>query len=324
MKILIIGGKKFIGYHIALEAEKRGHDVTFFNRGQTYKELLPQFPCITGDRNEDMEKVKGMDFDAVIDTCAYFPHQVEKSVRALGDSIKKYLLVSTISTCDLSIAHFKETDPTCGIDFDSKEITGGTYGPLKVGCEKVLTDMLGHENSLIIRPGFIVGERDHTDRFTYWPVMMDAMEEMIVPETGDLGFQFIDVRDLAAFIIHGLEKELHGIYLLTGPEQSYTFKEFIQDCHKFINPECQLKKVNEQWLLEHGIEKSQAFPLCYDETMAVGIHCVDITKALKAGLKTRLIEETLLSALEWYKAYKGDANDLAVGLNPTEMMKLMK
>lgn len=323
MKILIIGGKKFIGYHIALEAEKRGHEVTFFNRGKTYKELLPQFSSVTGDRNNDMERVAGMDFDAVIDTCAYFPHQVEKSVSALKDSVQKYLLISTLSTCNLDIENFKETDPIVDANYEAEEVTGETYGPLKVGCEKRLTEMMGENQSLIIRPGFIVGERDHTDRFTYWPVMMNAMDEMIVPETNDLGIQFIDVRDLAMFTLSALEQDLTGIYSLTGPEQAYTFKEFIEDCKEIIHPECKLTYVNDQWLEENGLSKGEAYPLCYDKKMCPGIHCVDISKALGVGLKTRPVKETLMSTLNWYKDYKGDPDDLAVGLKPKEMKKLI-
>lgn len=324
MKILLIGGKKFIGYHIALEAEKRGHQVTFFNRGKTYKELLPHIDSITGDRNMDMGKVAGKSFDAVIDTCAYFPHQIEKSVEVLKDSVKKYLLISTLSACKLDKQGYKETDPIIGLDFESTEMTGKTYGPLKAACEKVLAEQMGDEKSLIIRPGFIVGERDHTDRFTYWPVMMDAMEEMIVPETGDLGFQFIDVRDLAIFTINALEQELTGIYSLTGPDKAITFKEFIEVCKESINPNCKLTYVSEDWLKDKKLARCEAFPLCYGPEESIGIHCIDISKAIGVGLETRPAKETLKSALDWYKSYKGNVEDLEVGLKPQAMKEVME
>ena len=324
MKLLIIGGKKFVGYHLAQEAKKRNHDVTLFNRGKTYPELLPELPTIIGDRNTDLERLADMQFDAVIDTCAYFPDQVKKAVTVLGDNIKKYLLVSSISACVTSLVGLTENDPICGLDFESTEITDENYGPLKAACEKQLTDMLGIEKSLIIRPGYIVGNRDHSDRFPYWPVMMQHMKEMIVPETDNLHIQFIDVRDLAIFMIDALEKDLNGIYLLTGPVQPLKFKDFIEACQQTINENCKLIKVNDQWLAEHNLKKYVAFPLCVDLEGFEGLHCVNINKALNAGLTTRPLEDTLKSALDWYLEYKGDINKLEVGLKPDKMERFIR
>ena len=322
MKMLILGGKKFIGYHIALEGEKRGHHVTFFNRGKTYPELLPQFECINGDRNTDIERLKGLNFDVVIDTCAYFPHQVKSACEVLGETIGKYLLVSSVSVYDLSITGINEDTEVAGYDFDSKEITNETYGPLKAAAEKTLIDQLGEDKSLIIRPGFIVGERDHSDRFTFWPVLMNEMDKMIVPETKNLLFQFIDVKDLAAFIILSAEKDYTGSYILTGPEKTYLFKDFILDCQRIINPECELEFVSNEWFNQLGIDQSMSFPLCHDDEEAKGIFKVNITKAVRAGLTFRPVEETIQDALKWFYEYKSSGEELAVGMKPMEMRKL--
>jgi len=324
MKMLILGGKKFIGYHIALEGEKRGHHVTFFNRGKTYPELLPQFECINGDRNTDIERLKGLNFDVVIDTCAYFPHQVKSACEVLGETIGKYLLVSSVSVYDLSITGINEDTEVAGYDFDSKEITNETYGPLKAAAEKTLIDQLGEDKSLIIRPGFIVGERDHSDRFTFWPVLMNEMDKMIVPETKNLLFQFIDVKDLAAFIILSAEKDYTGSYILTGPEKTYLFKDFILDCQRIINPECELEFVSNEWFNQQSIDKSMSFPLCHDDEEAKGLFKVDCSKAIKAGLSYRSLEETVKDALKWFYEYKSTGEELAVGMKPEEMKKLTK
>ncbi|QOR36599.1 hypothetical protein IMX26_07265 [Clostridium sp. 'deep sea'] len=323
MKLLIIGGKKFLGYHVAQEAVKRGHQVTLFNRGKTYPELLPELPTIIGDRNTDIDRLANMQFDAVIDTCAYFPKQVEQAVKVLGDNIKKYQLVSTISACDNTVVGIDEDGPICGLDFESTEITGETYGPLKAACEKQLTDMLG-DKGLLIRPGFIVGDRDHTDRFSYWPVMMHNHNEMIVPETNDLKIQFIDVRDLAIFMIDALEKDLSGIYHLTGPVEPLNFSNFIEACHKTINENCKLIKVSDEWLDNNKIVKHAAFPLCIELKEFAGLHKVNINKAINAGLKTRAIEDTLKSTLAWYQEYKGDVSKLAAGMKPSDMKELIE
>ena len=322
MKILILGGKKFIGYHIALEAEKKGHTVTFFNRGKTYPESLPQFEVINGDRNSDIHRLRGLSFDAVIDTCAYFPRQVKKSCEVLGKSIGKYILVSSVSVFDLSITGINENTPVSGFDYKSEEISNETYGSLKAAAEKTLLEQLGEDKSLIIRPGFIVGSRDHSDRFTFWPVLMNETEKMYVPETGDLPIQFIDVIDLAEFIILSAERNYKGNYILTGPEKPYLFKKFILDCQRIINPECEILFVSDDWLKEHGIEKSEAYPLCHNEEGVEGLFQVDISKAVKAGLHFRPLKKTLEDTLRWFYSYKKNGSDLAVGIKPVEMNKL--
>lgn len=321
MKFLILGGKKFIGYHIALEAERRGHDITFFNRGKTYPELLPQFEVITGDRNTNIERLTDMTFDVVIDTCAYFPDQVKSTCEVLGKNISRYILVSTVSVYDISETDIDETTPVDGYDFESVEVNNENYGKLKAAAEKELLDQLGEEKSLIIRPGFIVGERDHTDRFTFWPVMMYEMNRMFVPETGDLTIQFIDVKDLAAFIVMAAERQFSGRYILTGPEEPYLFNHFIKDCRRVVNPECELIFVSDNWLKTHEIDKAAAFPLCYDMEGMEGIHRVNVSKAMKDGLHFRTVDETLKDALRWFYTYKKSGNEMAAGMKPDEMKR---
>lgn len=319
MKILILGGKKFIGYHIALEAEKRGHTVTFFNRGKTYPELLSHFDTIQGDRNTDIERLKDLAFDVVIDTCAYYPHQVKSACEILGGNIDKYILISTVSVYDIATPRINEQTPVAGYDYESEELNYETYGPLKAAAEQTLVESLGEAKSLIIRPGYIVGERDHTDRFTFWPVVMNETKKVIVPETGELEIQFIDVKDLADFIILSAEKAYTGIYVLTGPENPYLFKDFIIDCQKIVNPDCELEFVSKEWFEERNIDKSAAFPLCHDEEGTDGIFKVDVSKAVKGGLTFRPLEDTLKDTLKWFYDYKKDGADLSVGMKPDEM-----
>ncbi|MFW6224861.1 MAG: NAD-dependent epimerase/dehydratase family protein [Bacteroidota bacterium] len=322
MKILLLGGKKFIGYHIALEAEKRGHSVTFFNRGKTYPELLPQFETIKGDRNTDIERLKGLNFDVVIDTCTYFPKQVKSACEVLGENIGKYILVSSVSVYNLSITDINEDTPVAGYDYESKEITNETYGPLKAAAEKTLVEQVGEDKSLIIRPGFIVGERDHSDRFTFWPVLMNETDKMIVPETGNLPIQFIDVKDLAEYVISTAERDYTGSYILTGPEKRYLFKDFILDCQRIVNPKCQIEFVSNEWLNKHDVVKSEDYPLCHDEEGTEGLFKVDCSKAVNAGLSFRALEETVQDTLKWFYEYKSNGSGLAVGMKPEEMRKL--
>jgi nucleoside-diphosphate-sugar epimerase len=324
MKILIIGGKRFVGYHIAKACKARGHEIVFFNRGKTNSELFPKSKNIIGDRDTDMHKLENMKFDAVIDTCAYFPIQVEKSMKVLKDNIKRYLLISSLSVINPKEEGFDETVDLVDLDFNSTKITGETYGPLKAACEKQLVDMIGSDKSIIIRPGYIVGDRDYTDRFTYWPVMINHMKDMIIPKNDQLNFKYVDAKDLGDFVIGALEKELSGIYHLQGPKEPMKFIDFIKTCQRILNPSCRLIKVEDSWFENNDIIKSIAFPLFNDDQFGKTLYSGNPLKSYQYGFKSRDLEDTIMDAFNWYHDHKGDVNLLSVGMKPDQMKSYIK
>ena len=320
MRILVIGGKRFAGYYMVREALARGHEVTLFNRGITHPELWPELPCITGDRLTDLHKLDGLSFDAVIDPCCYFPPQMRASAEYFRGRDVFYAFVSTLSVCDLSRSPVRETDPMPLYD-DSGSFTEnmGNYGPLKAGCERTLHEILG-DRAAMIRPGFICGDRDYTDRFTYWPVKMRFSDRILVPE-GDFPFQFIDVRDLAAFTLTVVEKQLSGPFSVTGPGSEYRFSDFLQDCRQTVNPRCELVRLPDEKLNELGLlqpDKSVYFPLFYGDTPGfAGLYRVDVSRAVSAGLTFRPARDTILSAVDWFLSRTDDPDGLAAGLKAT-------
>lgn len=320
MKILIIGGTRFVGHHIAQYAIDQGHQVTLFNRGKTEITLTGDFNTIVGDRNVDLEKLRGLLFDAVIDTCAYFPKQVEATANVLKETVGKYLLISTISVYEPNQYNYTETSDLKQIDMTSEKITGETYGPLKVGCEKVLKDIYG-DNSVIIRPGYIVGDRDYTDRFTYWPLLMKHMEKMIVPKSDELTYQFIDVKDLARFTVLSLEKDLSGAYHIIGPEMRMLYCDFIHLCQEIINPNCELIEMEKSWFDKNEVILPQAYPTYNDNEEGKILFTADNTKAVEAGLTFRPFEETLIDAVEWYENNRESIEDIHAGMKPSIMME---
>ncbi len=327
MRILVIGGKKFAGYAIVREALARGHEVTLFNRGLTYPELWPELPCVTGDRLHDLHKLDGMEFDAVIDPCCYFPHQMRESAGYFRGKGVFYAFISTLSVCDLTRSPVLESDPLPSYDY-SEAFTEemGNYGPLKAACEAVLQETLG-DSAAMIRPGFICGERDHTDRFTYWPVKMHLNDAVIVPEN-DFPFQFIDVRDLAAFTLTVVEQRLSGPFSVTGPGRPYRFSDFLQDCRDAVNPRCRLVRLSDAKLDQLGLlrpDKCMYFPLFYGETPGFdGLYSVDVSRALAAGLTCRPARDTLTAARDWFLSRSQNGDDLAVGLKLSREREILR
>src|SRR5690349_17358537 len=138
MKILIIGGTRFLGRHLVSSARARGHEVTLFNRGKSSPNLFPQVERILGDREKDLSRLAGRRWDTVIDTCGYFPRIVRMSAEALKVSVENYVFISSISVYkDFSKIGINEGDPVGTIEDETiEEITETSYGPLKVLCEK--------------------------------------------------------------------------------------------------------------------------------------------------------------------------------------------
>jgi len=171
LNVLILGGTGFLGPHMVRETLRRGHKVTLFNRGRSNSDLFPDLETIKGDRDNGLDGLKGRRWDAVIDNSGYVPRHVQDSARLLAANTDRYVYTSTVSVyADFDI-HNLETSPLATIADESiEEITGETYGPLKALCEKRAASEIAADKLTIIRPTYVCGPGDHTDRFSYWPI----------------------------------------------------------------------------------------------------------------------------------------------------------
>ena len=196
MRILIIGGTRFVGRHLVDAALEHGHEVTLFNRGRSNPGLFPQLETIIGDREKDVNKLAGRIWDAVIDVAGYVPRIVRLSAEVLSGNVVCYVFISSISVYDnFRKIGMDESDPVGKLqDETTEEITEETYGPLKALCEQAVQDIY-RERALIVRPGLVVGPHDPTDRFTYWPVGVARGGNVLAPEKPDAPIQIIDARD---------------------------------------------------------------------------------------------------------------------------------
>src|SRR5258707_5702086 len=236
MKVLIIGGTRFLGRHLVDSALARGHVVTLFNRGKSNPDLFPQIETLIGDRKHDLDKLSGRTWDAVIDTCGDFPRIVRLAATSLERSVGCYVFISSISVyADFKKIGINESDPSGKIEDETiEEITGESYGPLKALCEQVTLDMYG-ERGLVIRPGLIVGPNDPTDRFTYWPVRVARGGEVLAPGSPDDPIQLIDVRDLGEFLIRLIDNKTTGVFNALGPDHKLTMGRTLEACKEIAH-----------------------------------------------------------------------------------------
>lgn len=302
MKILVLGGTHFLGRHFVDSALAGGHDVTTFTRGQTNPELHPEVEKLRGDRDGGLEALEGRSWDAVVDTSGYVPRVVGDSARLLSGSVGRYLFVSSISVYSDMSRPVGEDSPVGTMEDESNEvIDGDTYGPLKVLCENVVLETYDGR-ATVVRPGLIVGPNDPTDRFTYWPARLARGGRILAPGSPDRQVQFIDVRDLAEWMLLLVERETEGTFNATGLEPPITMGRFLEDCRKVAGGDSEIIWAKEDFLLENEAGPWMELPMWVPESMGMaGLMHADVSRAIENGMTFRPATDTISATLEWFK-----------------------
>jgi 2'-hydroxyisoflavone reductase len=322
MKILIIGGTRFVGRHLVNSARSRGHEITLFNRGQTNPGLFRRVKTIQGDREKDLDQLTGQ-WDAVIDTCGYLPRIVRKSAEALKDKVERYVYISSISVyASFKKVGINESDAVGTLADESvEEITGETYGPLKALCEKTVQDVYG-PRSLIIRPGLIIGPHDPTDRFTYWPLRIAKGGDVLAPDRPDAMTQFIDARDLADLIIKLVDHTVSGVFNVTG--NPMTLNTVFETCKRISKSNANFKWAPADFLERNKVAPWSDMPIWVPEVGDdIGVSHVDISKALNAGLVFTPLAQTIKDIYDW-EFERPEGYELKAGLKPEREKELLE
>jgi 2'-hydroxyisoflavone reductase len=324
VRILVLGGTVFLGRHIVQAALARGHQVTLFNRGQHNPDLFPEVEKLRGNRDGDLSALEGGSWDAVIDTSGYLPRVVRQSAEMLKDQTNLYAFISTISVySDEKTPGQDENAPLATLEDNSvEEITGETYGGLKVLCERAVEEIYG-DHALIIRPGLIVGPDDPTDRYTYWPARIARGGEVLVPGRPERAVQYIDVRDLAEWTVRLVEEGKTGVYNANGPDSVLTMEEFVQACKSAAGSDAQFVWVPEQFLIEREVGQWMELPLWVSEEEMPGFFAFDVSRAVRDGLTFRPAEETARDTIAWEQTRPAD-HEWRAGMQPEREQELLE
>lgn len=360
LKILILGGTGFLGPACTEAALARGHSITVFNRGRLESirkdggrpsAVPPGVEVLYGNRDPEkfaedwkddqrqnpkklekksenpkgLSQLEGKKWDAVIDTSAYFPRIAKASAELLAPNVKQYVFISTLSVyADRSKPITEETpveqlkDPTSeefGENFEN-------YGPGKAACEAAVeAAMPGRVTN--IRPGFIVGPRDSSRRFLYWPLRVRQGGEMVLPGSPEDPIQIIDVRDLGEWTIRAIEDGTVGVYNATGPAETLTMRRMVEECKKGLNSDATFTWIplNEMEQLKDAdgreIASPGGFPLYVPPSEeGAGFHRCDCSKAIAKGMKFRPVSETAAASAAWYDSLPPEVQRGVSGFNP--------
>jgi 2'-hydroxyisoflavone reductase len=340
MKLLILGGTRFVGRHLVTAALARNHEITLFNRGQHPSVALTSVETIYGDRNNDLAKLQGRHWDAVVDTCGYLPRTVRASAEILSHSVDAYVFVSSLSVyADVSRLGIDETAPLATLTSEHLEeankidssgqasaVTyGKMYGGLKALCEQAAEEVLPHR-VLIIRPGLIVGPYDYTDRFTYWVVRVARGGEVLAPGRPDRYLQFIDVRDLAEWTVRMIERKETGVYNANGLPHNLTMERVLEECKMASDSDASLTWVSDNFLMQEQVAPWSEMPLWMPEEGAPhlqGFMFINCHKAVGAGLSFRPLNDTIREILTWREKNRLN-EELKAGIDPDREQRLLR
>jgi len=309
LRILILGGTGFTGPYQVRYALSRGHKVTTFNRGKTHAGELPnEVEQLVGDRNGQLDALKNRRWDVVIDNPTTLPAWVRDAAQILQGQVDRYVFISTISVYGDVKTGPGENAPTEkyeGADPYKETLeamkAGGfkTYGPLKALSEREAEKWFPGK-TLIIRPGLIVGPRDESDRFTYWPVRIDRSGEVLAPGSPGDPVQFIDARDLAEWTIRMAENRETGVYNATGPAKPLGIGGMLGEIKGALKSNANFTWVSEDFLTQQKVQPWSDMPVWTGKDSGLALAKID--RALSKGLTFRRLDETARDTLAWFKS----------------------
>ena len=294
MRVLIIGGTRFVGRHLVEAALAAGHDVTLVHRSATT--LFPTARHVLADRNGDLSALADGEWDATVDVCAYLPAQVHSLAAVLGDRGGHHVLVSTVSVYATPPGPDADEDsallPAAGDEVH--EVTDTTYGPLKVACESAAMATYG-DRLAIVRPTYVVGPNDHTGRYPWWVRRMARGGEVLAPGAPDDPAQVVDVRDLADFQLGLVTGGIAGVFNAVRPTTPWS--ELLEATAGAGPVGTRLTWVDAGWLTEQGVTGAD-LPL-WSEGVVDWESAMSPARAEAAGLRHRPLSETVRDTMAW-------------------------
>lgn len=306
MRLLVVGGTRFIGKHVVGVALSRGHDVTVFHRGRSG--APPDgVRSVLGDRDQDLSAVSGS-WDAVIDTSAYHPEQVSRLASAVRTD--RYLYVSSVSAY--------APPPQPGYSEDAPLTRGEDYGGRKAAGESVAVDTFGAASTVIVRPTFVVGPDDYTWRFPWWVARLARGGRVLAPEPKDAPAQLIDVRDLTDWMVRLVEDGRSGAFHAVSPAPPWSWDDQLEGIRDAVAaPGTELV-----WVDLAGEEVTDTeLPLWVGGEPEAGFMlAADPARAYATGLTPRPFADTVRDTLDWIRRAEQPPE---VGLSPQRERELL-
>jgi 2'-hydroxyisoflavone reductase len=298
LRILVLGGTGFIGPHLVRHAVSRGHQLSIFTRGRRDAELPSTVERLIGDRNGQLGALEGKKWDAVVDDSATNPDWVRQSTAMLKDAVHSYLFTSSTGVHYPYLTRGIDESTPVKYELEDPKDLSAAFGTRKANCEREVRQVFG-DRAIVVRPTYIVGPGDTTDRFPYWPQRLARGGEVLAPGKADDPAQIIDVRDLAEFMVKLIEDRRGGTYNVAGPRTALTARSFYQQAAAALDAKVKFTYVDDYaFLAEHKIE--EAIPWAMLKGNDYGMMSIKNDRAIAAGLSFRPLATTVRDTLAWW------------------------
>ncbi|MBC2902541.1 SDR family oxidoreductase [Streptomyces cupreus] len=309
MRLLVLGGTEFVGRAVVEAALGRDWEVTVFNRGR--HEAPPGARALHGDRTAPdglAALEEGGEWDVVVDTWSSAPRAVRDAAQLLRDRVARYVYVSSCSVYDWA--------PPAGYTEDAALVTGASpdagqtaYAQDKRGAELAVLDAFGPDRSALVRAGLIIGPYENVGRLPWWLNRMARGGPVLAPGPRELPIQYVDVRDLAQWILGAAEQKLSGPYNLIGPSGHATMGTLLDACAAVTGGRAELRWTEPELILEAGIEPWIQLPVWVPpgSDLHDALHSADVSRAVATGLRCRPVEETVADTWSWLQGLGGTA-----------------
>ncbi len=297
MRVLLLGGTAFVGRHAAEAFLARDHQVTLFHRGLTGPDVFPEAEHVIGDRERDTGLLAGRTFDVVVDTCGYEVPVVRASVAAVAHPGVHYIFVSSVSVyADLARMDEESGPLMTTADAETARLSRESYGALKAACERVVMEALPGR-AQAVRAGLILGPHDYDLRFPWWLQRVARGGEVLAPGDPATPVQFIDVRDLAGWLVRSAEERIAGTYNATGPGEPLTMAALLDTIRAVVGGDARFTWVADEILLAAKVGPYSEMPFWLPASL--GHRPVDISRAVRAGLTHRPVSATVRDTWSW-------------------------
>ncbi len=306
LNILILGGTSFLGPQQIAYALDRGHSITTFTRGQTrpttHADVFDRVESLIGDRENDLEALKGREWDAVIDNSGRQVSWTTATAELLRDTVDLYVYTSSTGVYypylgdDITEDTVLNTVVPEGIT-DVQQLEYG-YGVMKTLSEMEARRVFGDDRTIVVRPTYMIGPGDRTDRFTYWPLRLREGGQVMVPGPDD-PVQYMDVRDIAEWMIRLIEQRAIGTFNGVGPAGTTSMMQFVQEAHAAVPSSAEFVSVDDHdFLIEHGVHDAVPWIMPVGENY--GSARANPTRGIESGLTYRPLAQSLQDILTWW------------------------
>lgn len=308
LSILILGGTSFLGPHQIKYALERGHKVSIFTRGKTKPnvntKVFENVEHLVGDRENNLSALKNRSWDIVIDNSGRKAIWTKHTAQLLKKTCKTYIYTSSTGVYfPYRKANFKEHDNVLlkipeNIEDEMLQMEYD-YGVMKAKSEHEAIKAFGEENTVIVRPTYMFGPGDKTDRFIHWPIRLARKGEILVPGKKNDPVQYIDVRDVAEFMIRLAEKKIVGIFNAVGPRSKESISNFITNVKNTFDVTNEFIYIDDYDFLKKN-KIYYIIPWIMQDKYNFGSARINNSLAIENGLEFRDLKTSILETHEWW------------------------